>query len=101
MREAQQATVEAMARAPHGAHLAMSDPGTAYCAYTSTEIHCFDGKTGARASITELTGVTEVALGWSTFGTKTIDSAGCAKAAGDEVRCWNLADPVPKLVPWK
>jgi len=98
VREEQQSVVRAIAGAPREMHLAMNDPGTAYCAYSATEVRCFDGKTGIAASITELTGITEVAIGWSTFGRKTIDAAGCARAAGDQVRCWDLADPRPVLI---
>ncbi len=101
VREQQQSLVRAIARASREMHLAMNDAATAYCAYSATEVRCFDGKSGVAAAITGLEGITEVDLGWSTFGTRRVDSAGCARAAGDQVRCWDLAQPTPALIPWK
>ena len=88
-----------LSRAPQGMHLAMDDVGTAFCAYSDNEVRCFHGKSGASSVVTGLSGVTEVAIGWSVLGGKRADATACARIAGDEVRCWDLAEASPTLVP--
>jgi hypothetical protein len=96
--EEQSRVLSEIGRAPQGMHLAMNDVGTALCAYSETEVRCFQGKSGTASVVTGLAGVTEVALGWSGVGQKKADTTACARVAGDEVRCWDVADARPTVV---
>lgn len=95
--DAQQKVVAEIARVPVGMRLAMNDPGTAFCAYGPGEVRCFDGTSGTASSITEISGIAEVAVGWATLRGKTGDVA-CAKSGDNQVRCWDLTEAKPKLV---
>jgi hypothetical protein len=86
-------------RVPQGMHLAMNDIGTAFCAYSDAEVRCFHGKSGTTSVVTGLSSITEVAVGWSVLGGKRADTTACARIAGDDVRCWNLAEANPTPVP--
>jgi hypothetical protein len=97
--EEQHRVLSQLGRVPQGIHLAMDDVGTAFCAYSDAEVRCFHGKTGTSSVVIGLLGVTEVALGWAVLGGKRADTTACARVAGDEVRCWDLAEESPTPVP--
>jgi hypothetical protein len=75
---------------------AMSDYGTALCAWGSDGARCVDAKTQTSLErVSGLPSVVEMALGWAKLGDEDVESVACARDREDTVYCWDLARRTP------